>query len=103
MKGNDIVVIVQLLKDSPAVLSFEKTAENMGMRTKGKKGNHQTYSGLGFFIPCSSDNVLPFVAPGVTKDEIISASADRSAETSRTSALGNRVRQTASGNRLRHA
>ena len=44
---------------------------------------------------------MPLVAPGVTKDEVISVSADGSAEVSRSSASGDRVRHTASGVRLR--
>ena len=52
-------------------------------------------------IHCRSDNVAPIVAPGVTKDDVISVSADDSAETSRSSASGDRVRQPAWVDRLR--
>ena len=44
---------------------------------------------------------LPIVAPGVTKDKVISVSAYVSDDTSRSSAPGDRVRQTASGDRVR--
>ena len=48
-------------------------------------------------IPCKSDNFVPSVAPRVTKDSVISVTAD---ETSRCAASGGEVRQPASGNRL---
>ena len=51
--------------------------------------------------PGKSNNFVPVVAPGVTKDEVISVSADGSEETSRCSASGDRLQQTASGVRLR--
>ena len=62
--------------------------------------SHKTDLRMAIF--CKFDNFVPIGAPGVTKDEIISVSADGSAETGRSSASGDRVRPTASGNRLRN-
>ena len=53
-------------------------------------------------IPFESDMFVPIVATRVTKDEGNSVSANGSAETSRSLSVGDRVRDTAAGNRLRH-
>ena len=64
----------------------------------GEKANHQTWFKDGK-NSCKSWNVVPTVEPGVTKDELISVSADGSVAIS--SALGERVRHTPSNDRLR--
>ena len=64
----------------------------------GEKANHQTRFKDGK-NSCKSWNVVPTVEPGVTKDELISVSADGSVAIS--SALGERVRHTPSNDRLR--
>ena len=66
---------------------LEKFPKHIGISRNGKKAAK-------LILP-------PTVAPRVTKDEVISVSADGPDETSQSSASSDRVRQTASGSRLR--
>ena len=99
VKDLDMLVIVQLLKDilqPHYILRRTWVFARMERRliTKLIFKNAKT-------IPCTSETFVPIDAPGVTKDVVSSGSADGSAETRRRSASDDRVRQTASGNRLR--
>ena len=56
----------------------------MGFLVNGEKAKHQTSFRMASF-PGELDNFLSIAAQGVTKNEIISVSADASAETNRSS------------------
>ena len=81
-------VNAQLLMDSPDVLYLGKLCEEHGYPYERKEGQapHLLDEDLLFLVIRTIS--VPNVAPVVTKDEVISASADGSGKTSRSSASG---------------
>ena len=67
VKYLDMFVTVQLLKDSPAVFSFGKVCEEHGYSCEKKESQPPNFDKNGNVSPCTSDNVVPIVAPVSSK------------------------------------
>ena len=78
MKDLDMFVTVQLLEDTPAVLSLGKLCEESGSYG-WKEGRTPNLMRTGK-IALQRDNFMPVVVPGSLSDRNISGSADDSAE-----------------------
>ena len=74
--------------DTLAVLNLGQLCEEHWYSHEWTEGQSPNLMKHNKTSPCKQDNVVPIVAPRVTKDEIISVSADGSAETSRSSVFG---------------
>ena len=80
MKDLDMFVTVQLLEDTPALLSLAKPAKKMGLHTSGKKVKNQFLMNDDKHILCNCDYFVPAVVPGLSSDTDISGLAGDSAE-----------------------
>ena len=74
----DLFVTVQLLEETPAVLSLGKLCSEHGCSYEWKNGETPRLTQNGKTIACIMDNFVPLVVPGLS-----SSSSGSSASTSR--------------------
>ena len=68
---------VQLLEDTPAVLSVGKLCDEHGYSYEWKNGETPRLTKNGKAITCFMDNFVPLVVPGLTSSSSSTASTSR--------------------------
>ena len=84
VKDLDMSVTVQLLEDTPAVLFLGKFCEESGYSYEWKEHqNPHLIKKNGKRAPCTCDNFVPIVVPGLSSEAHLTSSAEDPAETTK--------------------
>ena len=66
VKELDIFLTMNVLEDTPAVLSQGKLCDELGYSYEWINGQKPHLVGNGIRIPCNTENLVPFVVPGLS-------------------------------------
>ena len=88
LRDFDMFISVQLLEDSPAVLSPGTLCEDTGYSCELKENNYPHYPRMDKVIHCRSDTCVQIVAPGVVVDTRPRSDADAASGTPTADSFG---------------